>query len=77
MLLNLAAVGVFGLNLWLRVVGEGGALVPILLSVVGVLILAFSGWLGGELAYVHAVGVQPQGKNIEKDKTESQWRRAG
>ena len=77
MLLNLAAVGVFGLNLWLRVVGEAGALVPILLSVVGVLILAFSGWLGGELAYVHAVGVQPQGKNTEKDKTESQWRRAG
>jgi uncharacterized membrane protein len=77
MLLNLVAVGVFGLNLWLRVVDEGGAFVPILLSVVGVLILAFSGWLGGELAYVHAVGVQPQGKNTEKDKTESRLRRAG
>jgi uncharacterized membrane protein len=77
MLLNLVLVGVFELNLWLRMVGEAGAFVPILLSFVGILILAFSGWLGGELTYVHAVGVQPQGKNTEKDKTESQWHRAG
>jgi uncharacterized membrane protein len=72
MLLNLVAFGVFGLNLYLRTVLEGGAVIPILLSVFGVLLLALSGWLGGELAYVHGVGVQPQGK----DKTENKFRRA-
>jgi uncharacterized membrane protein len=75
MLLNLVALGVFGLNLYLRTVLEAGAFIPISLSVLGVLLLALSGWLGGELAYVHGVGVQPQGKNT--DKTENKLRRAG
>ena len=77
MLVNLGAFGVFGLNLYLRTVLEAGALIPIFLSVFGVFLLAVSGWLGGELAYVHGVGVQPQGKNTEKDKTENKLRRAG
>jgi uncharacterized membrane protein len=77
MLVNLAAVGVFGINLYLRTVLEAGDLIPIFLSVFGVLLLAVSGWLGGELAYVHGVGVQPQGKNTEKDRTENKLRRAG
>ena len=77
MLINLGALGVFGLNLYLRTVLEAGALIPIFLSVFGVFLLAVSGWLGGELAYVHGVGVQPQGKNTEKDKTENKLRRAG
>ena len=77
MLINLVALGVFGLNLYLRTVLEAGAFIPISLSVFGVLLLALSGWLGGELAYVHGVGVQPQGKNTEKDKTENKLRRAG
>ena len=77
MLVNLAAVGVFGINLYLRTVLEAGDLIPICLSVFGVLLLAVSGWLGGELAYVHGVGVQPQGRTAEKDKTENKLRRAG
>jgi uncharacterized membrane protein len=77
MLLNLAAVGVFGFNLCLRVLLQADALFPILLSVVGVVVLAFAGWLGGELAYVHGVGVQPQGKNTEKRKTGNKLRQAG
>jgi len=75
MLLNLVALAVFGINLYLRTVLEAGAFIPIALSVLGVLLLALSGWLGGELAYVHGVGVQPQGKDT--DKTENKFRRAG
>ena len=77
MLINLGALGVFGLNLYLRTVLEAGDLIPICLSVFGVLLLAVSGWLGGELAYVHGVGVQPQGRPAEKDKTENKLRRTG
>jgi uncharacterized membrane protein len=73
MLLNLTAFAVFGINLYLRTVLEAGAVIPTLLSGFGVLLLALSGWLGGELAYVHGVGVQPQ----EKSQTENKFRRAG
>ena len=73
MLLNLVALAVFGINLYLRTVLEAGAFIPIALSVLGVLLLALSGWLGGELAYVHGVGVQSQGN----DNTEKKLRRAG
>jgi len=77
MLVNLVALGVFGIDLYLRTILETGAFIPILLSVLGVLLLAFSGWLGGELAYVHGVGVQPQGQITEKDKPNNKLRRAG
>ena len=40
MLINLGALGVFGLNLYLRTVLEAGAFIPIFLSVFGVLLLA-------------------------------------
>jgi uncharacterized membrane protein len=35
---------------------------PILLSLIGVAMLGVSGWLGGELVYVHGVAVEPQAK---------------
>ena len=36
------------------------ALLPVVLSLLGVGALAVSGWLGGELVYVQGVAVQPQ-----------------
>ncbi|HEY7557867.1 MAG TPA: DUF2231 domain-containing protein [Candidatus Binatia bacterium] len=77
MLLNLVALVVFGIDLYLRTVLETDAFIPILLSGFGVLLLAFSGWLGGELAYVHGVGVQQPGQITEKDKKYNKLRRAG
>jgi uncharacterized membrane protein len=68
MLLNLAAVAIFGLDLFLRIILEQDALVPVLLSVAGALILAVSGWLGGELAYVHGVGVREHRYSSQKDR---------
>jgi len=60
MVLNLAIVGMFAVNLWLRLSSVPGARMPIMLSVVAVVALAVSGWLGGEMVYVHGVSVEPQ-----------------
>jgi uncharacterized membrane protein len=39
----------------------GGSLtIPLVLSIVGVLSVAVSGWLGGELVFKHGVAVEPQ-----------------
>ena len=39
---------------------------PLMLSMLAVLLLAASGWLGGELVYVHGVAVEP----VEKEHLE-------
>ncbi len=59
--LNIAALIVFIITLYLRM--RAGShwvgyrlTVPFLLSVVGVILISISGWLGGELAYRYGVG---------------------
>ena len=59
MVINVGLVLLFTVNAGLRIMNETGALVPVLLSAVGVAALAVSGWLGGELVYVQGVAVQP------------------
>ena len=60
MALNLAAVAVFGLNFFLRMnePDHSGAL---WLTLVGVVVVAVSGWLGGELVHRYGVSVLPPG----------------
>jgi uncharacterized membrane protein len=53
---NLVAVAVFALNLVLRLRAPDGA-GPLLLTVLGVVLIGVSGWLGGQLVYAHGVGV--------------------
>jgi uncharacterized membrane protein len=77
MIVNIVTTAAFGLNLYLRIVLEPGAFFPILLSLIGVLMLGYSGWLGGELAYVHGVGVQPQRRHAEKETSHGKLRRTG
>lgn len=60
MVINLAIVILFASNLWLRVGGDAEAVLPLILSLVGIAMLGISGWLGGELVYVHGVAVEPQ-----------------
>jgi uncharacterized membrane protein len=67
MLLNFTAVALYAINIYLRAVGEPGAPLPIFLSVAGVLVLAVSGWLGGELVYVHGLGVERAVSSPERD----------
>jgi uncharacterized membrane protein len=58
MLLNLGAVAIFAINWVVRTRVGGDSPVPLILSAVGVVLVAVSGWLGGELVYVHRVGVE-------------------
>jgi uncharacterized membrane protein len=51
--INLTVVGLYAVNLWLRL--HGSTLVW--LSVLGIGLLAVSGWLGGKLVFEHGVGV--------------------
>lgn len=60
MQINISLVVLFAINLWLRTGSEPGAALPVILSVVGVAILGVSGWLGGEMVYVHGAAVAPQ-----------------
>jgi len=56
MTINLAATVLFCINLYLRTgVPEGS--VPFVLSIIGVLSIFVSGWLGGQMVYVHGLGV--------------------
>jgi uncharacterized membrane protein len=63
MVLNLILVALFTSNAWLRLASTVPDAIPLTLSIVGVLILGVSGWLGGEMVYVHRVGVAPATSN--------------
>ncbi len=59
MALNLGIVGLFGYNLFRRM-KDPEAAPPVGLSLAGVAGLLVSGWLGGELVYVHRSGVSSE-----------------
>lgn len=59
MSLNLAIVVVQAVNFWLRT-ADGYGTLPLILSIVAVVALAISGWLGGHL--VHVLGVTQPGR---------------
>ncbi len=63
--LNVIALLTFAASLYLRTAGGsrmvgGSYTVPLLLSVVGVILITISGYLGGELVFKHGVAVNPQ-----------------
>jgi uncharacterized membrane protein len=63
--LNVIALVVFVVDFYLRTTGGarwvgGSNTIPLLLSVLGVILIIISGWLGGEMVYVHGVAVEPQ-----------------
>ena len=62
MVINLCIAVLFAINLWLRVGSQPGAALPMVLSFIGIAMLGVSGWLGGELVYVHGVAVEPQSR---------------
>jgi uncharacterized membrane protein len=61
MVINVSLVILFTFNLGVRVGSTPATLLPVLLSVVGILLLGVSGWLGGEMVYVRGVAVEKQG----------------
>ncbi len=60
MAINLSIVVLFAVNALLRIVWEAEN-IPIILSIIAVTMLGISGWLGGELVYVHGVAVESPG----------------
>lgn len=71
--LNVIALLIFAASLYLRMNSGGVALVgyslkiPFLLSFVGVILIAISGWLGGSMSFEHGVGVKPQHDSPEDE----------
>lgn len=67
--LNIAALVVFAISLFLRM-GSYSELVgrkltiPFLLSLVGVILITISGWLGGELVFRYGVGQTQNSENV-------------
>jgi uncharacterized membrane protein len=63
--LNVIALLIFVASFYLRTTGGsrwvgGSYTIPVLLSLVGVILITISGWLGGELVFKHGVAVNPQ-----------------
>jgi uncharacterized membrane protein len=62
MAINLTAVVLYAINIWLRAGGPtkfGTSLsTPVVLSIIGVALLFVSGWLGGQMVHVYGVGVE-------------------
>ncbi len=63
MVLNLGAVAVFALNWYVRMRVPADSWWPLALSVIGVVGIMISGWLGGELVYAERVGVEEPSRN--------------
>lgn len=57
MTINLVVVALYIVNAWLRQGGVSDA--AIWLSVLAVILLAISGWLGGKMVYVLGIAVEP------------------
>jgi uncharacterized membrane protein len=63
--LNVIALLIFAASFYLRTAGglrmlNGSYTIPLVFSVVGVILISISGYLGGELVFKHGVGVNPQ-----------------
>ena len=74
MTLNLIVVALYAVNIWLRMGETVDIRLPVLLSVVAVLLLAVSGWLGGEMVHVHRVGVEEPSDLLDTAATKRQPR---
>jgi uncharacterized membrane protein len=63
--LNVIALLIFAASFYLRTTSGAGLVggshtIPFVLSVVGVILITISGWLGGELVFRHGVAVDRQ-----------------
>ena len=72
--LNVIALVVFAASFYLRTTGGasivgGSYTIPVLLSVLGVILITISGWLGGEMVFRHGVAVDRQSDARAEVKT--------
>ncbi len=76
LVLNLLVVALYAANLWIRHGAPPDATNPVWLSAGSLVLLVISGWLGGEMVYVHGVAVDPQRTPASIDVTTGTPRRA-
>jgi uncharacterized membrane protein len=62
LVVNLLAVAIFALAFWLRWQTPASR-AAMLLTLLGVVAIGVSGWLGGELVYRYGMGVQQRGSS--------------
>ena len=65
--INLTVVALYAINLWLRSGSPEGE-PPVWLSVIAILMLLVSGWLGGKMVYVHGVAVESPPEPVRQTK---------
>ncbi len=58
MALNATIILLYAINIGTRIQGASIAGAPLILSVVAIGLLGVSGWLGGQMVYLHRVGVE-------------------
>jgi len=66
MAINLTVVALYAVNLWLRTAQPPSANIGFGLSVLGVVLLVISGWIGAEMVHVHRIGVTEPGEAMGK-----------
>ena len=66
MVMNFSIVALYAVNLWLRTFMPAEAVLPVVLSVVSVLALCVSGWLGGEMVYLHGMAVDTRARPTQQ-----------
>lgn len=76
LIVNLGALAVFAVNLWLRFSLAPGSMLPLILSLVGVIGIGIGGWLGGEMVYVKGMAVEAVEKLAKKVEEKPHIRRA-
>ena len=74
--INVLALLLFAASFYLRTRGGaalvGGRLtIPLILSITGVIGIAISGWLGGELVYKYGVAVEPQRDSAAQERAKA------
>lgn len=70
--LNVIALLIFATSFYLRTRSgagwvSGSYIIPVVLSIVGVILITISGWLGGEMVYAHGVAVEPQHNSVAEE----------
>ncbi len=71
-LLNIGALILFVAGFSIRQ-SAGPGTVPFILSILGVVTIMVSGWLGGSMVYLHGAAVEPQARIEEQPK---EWKKA-
>ena len=74
--LNVIALLIFAASFYLRTTGGsrmlgGSYTIPIGLSLLGVILITISGYLGGELVFKHGVAVNPQSDSAPEERAKA------